>query len=100
VVAERQPVYDVQVAETIATQQKRSLHRNGSFHAVGKEVLAIGDMADYFESTPPAGYGPGAQLLVGHPGYGEPQFFDALLVGRNQVCDGERVIVSLGICGR
>jgi translation initiation factor 1 (eIF-1/SUI1) len=86
----------LRVDGSVRTEQKRSIHRPGTLHAVVEELLAVGDKADRFERTPLAGDRTGAQLLAGHPGHGDPQFFDAFLVSRDQVCGGERIIVPLG----
>ena len=47
----------LRVAEAIGTEEQRAIHRHGAFHAVGEELLAVGDVADHFERTPLAGDG-------------------------------------------
>ena len=48
-------VQRLRVTEAIDTEDKWAIHRYGALHAVGEELLAVGDVADHFERTPLAG---------------------------------------------
>jgi hypothetical protein len=45
----------IRVTESISTEEQRTIHRHRALHAVGEELLAVGDLAYHFERTPLAG---------------------------------------------
>jgi len=81
----------------VDADEQGAIEGEGAFHAVGEELVGVGEVADDLEDGPFVGDGAGAEVVFGKAGDGGEEVDGALGVGGEEVCgvDGD----ALGFVG-